>query len=163
MQKNRNLLSLCMSSALSLLCSLPSLAEEKTTLVIWTKNNTQVAYVLNEEPKISFTDTDMVVTVQNVEVSYPLSDMLRLTYADDEEMDITDLHTGDSSFLFNGDCLLFPSLKAGTTVSFYSLDGTLVFAKTVSKQGEYAFSLSDLSSGVYMVNVNGITYKIVKQ
>jgi len=39
----------------------------------------------------------------------------------------------------------------------------LVFTKTVSTNGEYAFPLSNLSQGVYVVNVNGVTYKILKK
>ena len=63
----------------------------------------------------------------------------------------------------SGESLLFPALKANSTVSVYSLNGTLVFKKTIHQNGEYAFPLSNLNAGVYMVNVNGLTYKIMKR
>ena len=48
-------------------------------------------------------------------------------------------------------------------MSVYSLNGSLVFKKTVYHNGEYAFPLSNLNTGIYLVNVNGIIYKIQKK
>lgn len=137
--------------------------EPKTQLVVWAKDGTQVAYALAEKPKVTFTETDLVITANGVEVNYTLENMARFTYEDNTSTAITNLQTDESSFKLNGESLLFPALKANSTVSVYSLNGTLVFKKTVSQNGEYAFPLSNLNAGVYMVNVNGLTYKIVKR
>lgn len=144
--------------------SLSAMAEEpKTQLVVWAKDGTQVAYALAEKPKVTFTETDLVITANGVEVNYTLENMARFTYEDNTATAITNLQTDESSFSLNGESLLFPALKANSTVSIYSLNGTLVFKKTVLQNGEYAFLLSNLSTGVYMVNVDGLTYKIVKK
>lgn len=144
--------------------TLSAMADEpKTQLVVWAKDGTQVAYALAEKPKVTFTETDLVITANGVEVNYTLENMARFTYEDNSATAITNLQTDESSFRLNGESLLFPALKANSTVSVYSLNGTLVFKKTVLQNGEYAFPLSNLNSGVYMVNVNGLTYKIVKR
>lgn len=135
-----------------------------TNLVVWAKDGTKVAYALAEKPKVTFTETDLVITAKGVEVNYSLENMARFTYEEDNTTTaITNLQTGESPFKLNGESLLFPTLKANSTVSVYSLNGALVFKKTVSQNGEYAFSLSNLNAGVYIVNVNGLTYKIVKR
>lgn len=134
-----------------------------TNLVVWAKDGTKVAYALAEKPKVTFTETDLVITANGVEVNYTLENMARFTYEDNASTVITNLQTDESSFKINGEYLLFPALKANSTVSVYSLNGTLVFKKTVRQNGEYAFPLSNLNAGVYMVNVNGLTYKIVKR
>lgn len=144
--------------------SLSAMADEpKTQLVVWAKDGTQVAYALAEKPKVTFTETDLVITANGVEVNYTLENMARFTYEDNILTAITNLQTDESTFKLDGESLLFPTLKANSTVSVYSLNGTLVFKKTVRQNGEYAFPLSNLESGVYMVNVNGLTYKIVKR
>ena len=144
--------------------SLSAMADEpKVQLVVWAKDGTRVAYALAEKPKITFTETDLVITDNGVEVNYTLESMARFTYEDNTSMAITNLQTDESTFKLDGESLLFPALKANSTVSVYSLNGTLVFKKTVRQNGEYAFPLSNLESGVYMVNVNGLTYKIVKR
>lgn len=143
---------------------LPAMAEEvKTHLVIWAKDGTQVAYALADQPKITFTETDLVIISNGVEVNYTLENMARFTYESNDNTAITNLQTNEYPFKLDGEALLFPTLKANTTVSVYALNGTLVFKKTVRQDGEYALPLSDLNVGVYMINVNGLTYKIVKR
>ena len=144
--------------------SLSAMADEpKTQLVVWAKDGTQVAYALAEKPKVTITETDLVITANGVEVNYTLENMARFTYEDNTSTSITNLQTDESTFKLDGESLLFPALNANSTVSVYSLNGTLVFKKTVRQNGEYAFPLSNLNAGVYMVNVNGLTYKIVKR
>ena len=132
-------------------------------LVVWAKDGTKVAYALAEKPKVTFTETDLVITAKGVEVNYSLENMARFTYESNDESAIINLQTDESPFKFTGESLLFPALKANSTVSVYSLNGTLVFKKTIRQNGEYAFPLSNLNAGVYMVNVNGLTYKIMKR
>ena len=148
---------------LSCFCLSTMADEPKTHLIVWAKDGTKVAYALIEKPKVTFTETDLVITTNSVEVNYALEDMARFTYADNTETAISNLQTEETVFKLDGESLLFPSLKANSTVSVYALNGTLVFKKTVRQNGEYTFPLSDLSTGIYMINVNGLTYKIVKR
>lgn len=147
---------------LPLSCMVSVANEPLNTLVVWAKDGTKVAYSLNGKPKVTFTKTDLVITTNDVEVNYSLENMLRFTYGN-TETGITNLQTGESSFRIDGESLLFPSLKANSTVTVYSVKGVLIFKKTVNQSGEYSFPIGNLSSGVYMVNVNGLTYKIVKR
>lgn len=150
-------------SLLFMVCASALANEPQTQLVIWAKDGTQVAYALTDKPKVTFTETDLVISANGVEVNYALEDMARFTYRTNSETAITNLQTDESSFKLKGGSLVFPALIANSTVSVYSLNGTLIFKKTVSQNGEYAFPLSNLNAGVYMVNVNGLTYKIVKR
>lgn len=148
---------------LSCFCLSAMADEPKTQLVVWAKDGTQVAYALAEKPKVTFTETDLVITANGVEVNYTLENMARFTYEDNTSTAITNLQTDESTFKLDGESLLFPALKANSTVSVYSLNGMLVFKKTVRQNGEYAFPLSNLNAGVYMIIVNGLTYKIAKR
>ena len=148
---------------LSLFCISAIADEPKTQLVIWTKDGTKVAYALAEKPKVTFTKTDLVITSNALEVNYSLEKLDRFTYEEGQPTDITNLQTDESSFRLNEESLVFPALNANTTIFIYSLNGTLVFKKTVCQNGEYAFPLSNLNAGVYFIMVNGLTYKIVKK
>lgn len=137
--------------------------EPKSNLVVWAKDGTKVAYALNEEPIVTFTETDLVIIANGVEVNYSLDNMARITYETNEINSIRDLKTNDMLFKLDGESLLFPSLSANSTVSIYALNGILVFKKTVQAAGKYSFPLSYLNTGVYTITVNGLTYKIVKK
>ena len=133
------------------------------SLVVWAKDGSKVAFALSKRPKVIFTETDLLITGKNIDANYPLENMARFTYEMIEANSIKDIKTEEISFKLNGESLLFPHLKANSTVSVYSLNGTLVFKKTVMTAGEYSFPLSNLNEGVYLVSVNGLTYKIVKR
>lgn len=137
--------------------------DNPTNLVVWAKDGTKVAYALAEKPKVTFTETDLVITTKDVEVNYSLENMARFTYEVNDATAITNLQTDKTSVKLDGEFLLFPALKANSTVSLYSLNGKLVFNKTVRMTGKYSFPLSGLNAGVYLVNVNGLTYKFVKK
>ena len=136
---------------------------EQTQLIVWAKNGTKVAYALNEKPQITFTQEDMVITVGNVEVNYDMENLARFTYVTNGNTAIRNLQTDESIFNFDGEQLIFPELKTNDIVSIYTIGGALVLRKEVSKEGKYGLSLSELIPGAYMVNVNGLTYKIVKK
>ena len=151
-------------AALLSLISLSAMADEpKTLLAVWAKDGTKVAYALAEQPKITFTETDLVITTNGVEVNYALEKMARFTYEYDDETSIRNLKTNEVVFTLDGESLLFPAMTANSTVSIHALNGTLVFKKTVQVAGEYSFPLSSLTAGTYLVTANGVTYKIVKK
>ena len=137
--------------------------EPKTQLVVWAKDGSYVAYALAEEPKVTFTDTDLVITANSVEVSYSLVNMARFTYETNENAAVKNIKTDEILFKLDSESLLFPALSANSTVQLCTLNGTLVFKKTIQSFGAYSFPLTYLNAGVYMVTVNGITYKIVKK
>ena len=137
--------------------------EPKMYLLIWDNDNSSVAYALDDEPKITFSDTDLIIKTNNVEVNYPLESMNRFTYETSKNTAIRNLQTDEVTFRIDGKSLLFPSLKANSKISLYSLNGTLVFTRIIQEMGEYSFPLSGLIPGVYLVNINGLTYKVVKR
>lgn len=146
------------------LFSMVAVADETiNSLVVWAKDGTKVAYTLADKPKVTFTETEMVITSNGIEVNYALENLARFTYENSAITGITDLKNGETYFKLDGELLLFPYLKANSTIAIYSTNGTLVFKQTVRKDGEYFFPISKLNTGVYMVNVNGLTYKIVKR
>lgn len=137
--------------------------ESQMQLIVWAKDNTKVAYILSEKPKVTFTKTDLVITANGIRVSYALENMARFTYELSEITAIRNLETDEKSFKLEGESLLFSALKTNSTIAIYALNGTLVMKKNMRKSGEYALPLSNLTPGVYMVNVNGLTYKIAKR
>ena len=152
--------------AISFFCFLNVIAKSAdipTNLVVWAKDGTKVAYALADEPKITFSETDLVILSNGVEVNYAIDKMSRFTYEANGQTAIKNIKTGEISFSPDGESLLFPSMKTNSTLTIYSANGTVVFKKKVGEEGEYALPLSNLNAGVYIVDVDGITYKIVKK
>lgn len=138
-------------------------AQANLYLIVWTKSGQQVGYALDKRPVLTFTDTEMKIKGEGFDVVYALENFLRYTYNDHEPTAIKDIRTDKVMGKFEGESLVFPSLKANSTISVYTPNGVQIFKKTVHEDGEYAFPLSALKAGTYLVNVNGQTYKIMKR
>lgn len=134
-----------------------------TNLVVWAKDGSKVAYALADEPKVTFTETDFVISSKGIEVNYAIDKMARFTYETNEQTAIRNIKTGEITFGPDDESLMFPSLKANSTLTIYSANGNIVFKKMVTEEGEYALPLFILSIGIYIVDVNGLTYKIMKK
>ena len=144
--------------------SLLAKAEDKLThIVVWAKDGTSVAYALDEEPMITFSETDMIIKSKSIEVNFVLENMDRITYGDSDASGIRSIKSDEPIYRWDGEALIFPSLVCNSTVSLYSLNGRMVFTENIKESGEYSFSLSNLNAGVYVVKVNNITYKLIKK
>lgn len=148
-----------------LLLPMTALADQASTsqLVITSKDGKTVAYTFAEEPKVSFSDTELIVTAKDATVNYPLSNMALITYKLGTPTGITNIATGETTFRMDGSALVFPSLAAGSKVTVSTTAGAVVLSKKIGTAGKYSFPLSGLANGVYMVSVNGQTFKIVKK
>jgi hypothetical protein len=55
-------------------------------MIIRLKNGTNIPYPLIEEPKITFTETELVITLKSKQVIYVLEDISRLTYSSNNDV-----------------------------------------------------------------------------
>lgn len=146
---------------LSLSCLSTMADDVKSQFVIWAKNGTHVCYALNEKPKVLFRGSDLLVVSKGIEVSYPLSDMLRFTVENETITSITDLLSEKVHPKIEGEYLIFPNTTVNSNVQIFSINGTLIFQKTIQTKGNYSYPISNLKSGIYLVIINKLSYKIL--
>jgi len=58
--------------------------------------------------------------------------------------------------------LIFPCTEKNARVEIYDLKGTCLFSEMISGENLCQLNVSFLNTGVYMVNISGKTYKIIK-
>ena len=153
----------CMAFALAALLPLQAFADDAPALVVWNADGSKANYALEESPKVTFTETTLVVTLHGKATSYPLESLTRVTYENVQGTGISDLWYCAPSFSVQGNLLVFAALKADSDIAVYTLDGQLLHKERIVTAGRYAFPLSDITDGVYMVSVNGVTYKFLKR
>ena len=105
-----------LSCLLALTFHLPVLSDGvKNQLVVWTKDGSTVAFALVERPQITFTETELVITTKESH-HYALENMAKITY-EPVPSGIKSLLDDDAAFVLDGESLLFPDLKAGSTIT----------------------------------------------
>ena len=134
-----------------------------TKLIIWDINGQKYEYLLDSKPKLIFEEQYLLVSTIDNEMSYSLANLARFTYENTAiPAGVIDIETG-KDYVYTGNALIFQSLPAGCKIYVYSINGTLILCKNITNSGQYALPLSTLSTGNYLINVNGRTIKILKK
>ena len=146
--------------------SLPGLADDTVTLndlVVWTRDGAKNVFELRENPRVTFEEDGLVVRSNGTEAKFSISDLLRWTYQQRTVSGISDASADKTHPFMEGDHLVVSQLKEGTTVRIYAADGREVLQKTMKRDGACRIPLNRLRPGVYVVQVNSLTYKILRK
>ena len=138
-------------------------AKQGEQLIILSKDGTKIAYALTDKPKITFTDSDLVVSVNGLTSNYSLVNLLGITYSASDVTNISSAKDVSPLFYMKGDKLMFNNVKRDMALSLYKIDGSLVLKKRISKDSDTTVSLSSIESGIYVFQINGIAFKIIKK
>lgn len=144
---------------------LPSLAEEKTMLVVILQGGQQQSYVLADRPKVTFDATNLYITNAAVEDSYEMSKVVKFVFEKGDATAITPVVAGENRITFvDGEHVVLEGLAPATSVSLLDLGGHLLGKTAADASGSASISLSSQPSGVYIVGVaGGKSYKILKR
>ena len=113
-----------------------------------------------ENPVIKLQPDKLVVQTDVATTEFNRANVARFNY-------VTDLSGIDAiaqeqfQIKNNGDALYFNNLPTDSEITLYSTEGKLL--KRCAATGNYTINIADLPSGIYIVSVNGISTKIVKQ
>ena len=145
--------------------SLPSLAEEKTMLVVILQGGQQQSYVLADRPKVTFDATNLYITNAAVEDSYEMSKVVKFVFEKGDATGIAPVVAGENRITFvDGENVVLEGLTPATGVSLFDISGHLLGKTSADATGSASVSLSGQSAGVYIVGVaGGKSYKILKR
>lgn len=131
-------------------------------LQIWQSDGKVVNIDLNEQPVTRYSDGNLIITTNKATISYPLEKVTKYTYTTPEL--ILGLENMTSTkFSKDGESLTFSNLAQGTEIFVYSSSGQMMRKTKAGNQSKTTVSVSDLPTGVYLIKVNSITYKITKR
>lgn len=130
-------------------------------LVVWLRSGEKVYFNLAEQPETTYADRALTISTATMSVAYPLEQVLKYTY----EGTFTGVKKleGDIIIKQEGDIVYFSNLKSGTRIDVYMADGRKVKSIKTDKSKTAVVSLADCNAGIYLIVMNGQTYKIVKE
>ena len=144
-----------LAAILMVLCA--KAATNFNVVSIHLNDNTHVDLMINDQLKMSFTETHLTVEGAETEVSFERSKLAKFTHSYKADSGIEAVK-GDGQVDVKGDKIMFYGLPAGTSVDVYNLGGVNV--KSVVAEGDYELNLNGLSSGVYVVRAQGNSFKV---
>ena len=130
------------------------------TLVLHHANGTTTDVQLFTMPQVTFVGNKVLIKSTVLDMEYPKEDILRFTYTGGT-LGISTPQT-KAIYTKEGGQLVFHGIKNMTKIAVYTSNGIRVPVH-VSRNGSTAtLSLSEIPSGVSLLNVNGRTSKFIK-
>ena len=138
------------------------LAAQSTQMTIHLNDGTERTYFMHESDRVYFEDNEtLVVELAPVKSDrFNLADIRKITCAETESISET---SNASVQLFpnpSHDAFLIRNLKERQMVSIYALDGRIM--KSFETTGDQWIDISDLPIGLYLVNTEHQTLKMIK-
>jgi len=131
-------------------------------LKIWQSDGQVMTISLDDEPKTSYSDGNLIIKTNKTTVTFPLEKVLKYTYVTDPT-GISSPQTVSSKLSSDGQTLTFTGLRANTQIALFNMAGQLLRTINSGDQSKTVVSLSNLPVGVYVVKVNGVTFKMMKR
>ncbi len=145
---------IAMLTLLTIVCG-NSLAQK---LVLHHANGSTTEVELFTMPRVTFEGDKVVVKSSVVNLEYDKADILRFTYG----INPTGINSRKSDVKYSREDgkIVFRDIRPQDNITLYTVDGVRV-PVSVNRSGDGAeLLLSSLTSGVYILNVNGQTSKI---
>ena len=139
--------------------AMTSLAQQDY-LAVWHKDGSKVLFRLTEKPKVTYGDS--LVTIQtSTTVEYAFQAIQKMTFESEEVVGIKEMETKRKQpFASDGRTVSFLPAESDLRVRVVSMSGLVVKDFVVRKGEQQSFSFQTLPLGVYVMSVNGVTYKI---
>ena len=141
---------------LTLLSTISLSADNKSLIITFNDGTTQV-FGLAELPDILMKDDKMIITVGNTTIEYDLYKVKTFTFGMASGIDNTTIQ--DVSI--EGNKLYIPGTN--NKIRIFSIDGKSVRLPNKLTAEANVLDLEPLQKGVYIINVNGKSVKIIKK
>ena len=136
----------------------------QNTLTIHQKDGQQFNFGFDDKPVITYTDTDLVLITTKAEVHYPLASLSKFTFTDVEDavnsirQDVNLVQLDLDNYMVS-----ITGAKACVNVAVIDPSGKLIVNYKTDTEGSVTFSIADLPEGIYIINSENLTCKILKK
>ena len=132
-------------------------AQEYSKVVVTLTDGTIRTISLSEKPIVTIANGKLVIKTEMTTTEFDRANVSRFNFISDVD-GIEEIESDVQDVYNDGDNLCFSNLPENSLIEIYATDGTLLKRETAS--GAYKISLSEISAGVYIVSVNGVSTKI---
>ena len=133
------------------------------TLHIWLSNGTKTSIQLYTCPQVTFEGNLLKVVSPMQSFEFNAADVLRFTYSGISVATDIQAVSSEKGFRNDGENLYFDGNLKENNIALYSSDGKPVPVRLLHTDTSLCLPLSALPQGVYVLNINGKTSKIVKK
>lgn len=121
--------------------------------------NDKVFFSFDEKPEVTFSDTNIIISTSDKEISFPITSSVSFEFVD--AAGINDSMAPEIGFSFTSNEIKITGLNPGETVCIYSLDGRNLLTAPADASGEWAIASDTLPKQPLIIKTTQKAYKII--
>ena len=140
--------------------------EDMKYIIVWDNDGGRISFPLEENPTFKYKIDESIVsciTTSNT-IDLPLKDVRKYTL-DTQPVTPTSIEDAESEgrMSYQADRIYLSNFNAYTVAGVYTADGAMVGSYKADAEGSLTIPMGNWTSGVYIVKVNNVSYKIYKK
>ena len=139
-----------------------AMADEHNALVVHLKDSTSTTFLLDEEPRATFSNGMLKVVSSSFSMEFPREEVLRFTYGYSDAKGMPMLPAEIFSGVIENDVFCLSGLNSNVVVRLFSVDGKLLSEVRTNGDGKVNIPLDAYPSGVYVLQSKGFIHKFTR-
>lgn len=135
-------------------------AEEINAMILRFTSGKSVVFQLEEQPVVTFSGSELVLTTHMNRVSYEAKTVAGFTYAYVDPAGVDRLSMPECMLTIVKNTLMAKGLEPESVIEVYGLDGVLVTSAVTDKNGVAQVALPEVHDTVYVVKTSVGNFKI---
>lgn len=148
----------------ALLMSALAAGAQGKRLIVESRDGTTVTFLLSDDPVVSFAGENVEITSAAMNVSLPIYDTKSFRFGGSGIVTTgVDKPAQDRPFSVDDECIHIKVADGDVQFDMTDMRGVRVVTRKIARGEAASVDISHLVAGVYIVRLNGLTYKIVKR
>lgn len=142
--------------------TLSAFATEQNVVAIYQTDGQKALFAFADQPEVTYTTTDLVLTTTKTTVQYPISQLKKIQFEMAEMPEGIDELEEDKRFSFRDGSIVIEGGVPNSLVTIYTVSGALTAQYRLDGNGDAVIPTQGLSSQVYIFANGSITFKFMQ-
>ena len=145
-----------------ILFSVATMATEQNVVAIYPLQGEAALFAFADQPELTYTATDLVLTTTQTSVQYPISNLRKVAFEQADIPEGIDDIEVTKQFTFRDGQIIIEGGTPNALVNIYTIQGALVSQYRLDSDGNAAISTTGYSGAAYILTTGSITFKFMQ-
>jgi len=146
-----------------ILFSVATMATEQNVVAIYQQDGQKALFAFADQPEVTYTATDLVLTTTQTSVQYPISNLRKVAFERADMPEGIDEIEVTKQFTFRDGQIVIEGGTPNALVNIYTIQGVLVSQYRLDGDGNGMISTTGLNGAAYILTTGSLTFKFIAQ
>ena len=137
-------------------------ATEQNVVAIYPLQGEVALFAFADQPELTYTATDLVLTTTQTSVQYPISNLRKVSFERADMPEGIDEIEVSKQFTFRDGQIIIEGGSPNALVNIYTIQGALVSQYRLDSDGNAAIPATGMNGAAYILTTGSITFKFMQ-